>query len=412
MLTNAGELPFTDLTDPVMFSDPFPRYAELRRNAPVSMTKRADPGHSVDVFMLTRYDDVLALLGDATFSSAARQNSPGGRFAKLLPKTFGLLADSMLFKDDPDHRRLRSLVNQAFTPRMVKSMSDDVQGIVDELLEDIARHDTVDLIEALAVPLPLKVVARMLGVPERERERFAAWVETFIGATGGASIRDLLRSLPTGRRIVSMLERLARARRAAPDDRLISALVQAQEEGDTLTEREFLSMVFLLLLAGHDTTSNLISSSVLALLDHPDQLQRLRDNPELIDSTVEEMLRFTTPVPCGVTRRALDDVEIAGVAIPRGSWVTGMIISANRDESVFDRADELDIGRDPNKHLSFAFGPHYCLGTHLARLEARMALAALVERFDDIALAVPRDQLRYRPTVALRGVRHLPLRLR
>lgn len=411
MLTDAGNLPFTDLTDPVMFTDPFPRYAELRRTAPVSRTRRSDSGRPVEAYMLTRYEDVVTLLGDPRFSSATRRNR-GGRFGKFTPRLFGLLGDSMLFKDDPDHKRLRGLVNQAFTPKIVQQMTDDVQQIVDELVEEAAKNKTVELVSDLAVPLPLQVVARVMGVPERERRKFSRAVERFTESPGGGSPLGMIKTLPTARRMVRLLERLARDRRANPDDRLISALVQAHEAEDALSDDEVVSMISLLLLAGHDTTSNLISSSVLALIDHPEQLERLRRDPSLIDTLVEEMLRFTTPVPCGVTRTALEDVEIAGVVIPRGASVVGMIISANRDEEVFDRPDELDIGRYPNKHISFAFGPHYCLGPHLARMEERMAIKALVERFDEISLAVPRGQLRYKQTVSLRGVQELPLTLR
>ncbi|MDD9371263.1 MAG: cytochrome P450, partial [Acidimicrobiales bacterium] len=172
------------------------------------------------------------------------------------------------------------------------------------------------------------------------------------------------------------------------------------------------AMIFLLLLAGHDTTANLIGSSVVALLEHPEQMARLREEPEIADTAVEELLRFTTPVPCGAARIATDDVEIGGTVVPKGSPVLGMIISANRDESVFDRPDELDLAREPNRHLAFAFGAHYCLGNQLARLEGRVALRALVDRFPDMRLAVPKDQLAYKPTQSLRGLRQLPLVLR
>jgi cytochrome P450 len=170
-------------------------------------------------------------------------------------------------------------------------------------------------------------------------------------------------------------------------------------------------MIVLLLLAGHDTTANLIGSSILALLDHPEQMARLREHPDLIGTAVEELLRFTTPVPCGAARIALEDVEVGDVLIPKGSSVLGMIISANRDEAVFDRGEELDLGREPNRHISFAFGAHYCLGNQLARLEGRIAIGALVQRFPGMRLTVPRDELRYKSTQSLRGLRELPLRL-
>ena len=212
--------------------------------------------------------------------------------------------------------------------------------------------------------------------------------------------------------MLRLFERIADQRRDDPDDRLISALVRANDEGDQLSDQEVLAMIFLLLLAGHDTTANLIGSGTLALLDHPDQLARLRDQPELIDLAVEELLRFTSPVTCGAARIALEDVDVADGTIPKGAQVLGMIISANRDDTVFADADTLDVARDPNRHIAFAFGAHYCLGNQLARLEARIALIALIQRFDCIELAVPSAELRYKSTQSLRGLCSLPLVLR
>jgi cytochrome P450 PksS len=251
----------------------------------------------------------------------------------------------------------------------------------------------------------------MLGVEDRDRDAFKHAVERFTQDSSGGNLVAMLRMMPTGRTMTKMFERLAEQRRTEPDDRLITALVRANDDGDVLSDHEIVAMIFLLLLAGHDTTSNLIGSSVLALIEHPDQLERLRAEPALIDTAVEELLRFTSPVPCGATRVLLDDVEIAGTTLPKGADVLGMLISANRDESVFDEPDRLDIGRDPNRHLAFAFGTHFCLGNQLARMEARMALAGLVARFEHIELAVPRESLEWKPTQSLRGLRSLPLRL-
>ena len=209
-----------------------------------------------------------------------------------------------------------------------------------------------------------------------------------------------------------MLERLAEQRRAQPDDGLISALLAASEDGDSLSPDEVMAMIFLLMLAGHDTTANLIGSSALALIEHPEQAERLRADPALTPRAVEELLRFTTPVPCGASRTLLDDVEVDGTTMPKGSKVLGMINSANRDETVFERPDELNLGRDPNRHLTFAFGKHFCLGNQLARLEGQTAIGELVRRFPAMRLAVPREDLRYKPVQALRGFRSLPLRLR
>jgi cytochrome P450 len=208
-----------------------------------------------------------------------------------------------------------------------------------------------------------------------------------------------------------MIERLAAERRTAPDDGLITALITASEDGDRLSKDEIDAMIFLLMLAGHDTTANLIGSAALTLIEHPDEAARLRDDPTIAPSAVEELLRFTTPVPCGAVRITLEDMEISGTELAKGSKVLGMIISANRDESVFEDPDRLDLGRSPNRHLTFAFGKHFCLGNQLARLEGQSAISALAQRFPNMSLAVPRDQLRYKPIQSLRGLQRLPLRL-
>lgn len=401
----------TDLADPVMFTDPFPRYAELRRTAPVS-TVRSKQLVRGEGYMVTRYDDVMQVHTDPRLSSDVMKHGRGGRALRHAPRMVRLLTDSMVFKDDPDHKRLRGLVSRAFTPRRVQEMASYVERVVAELVDDLAERGTVDLVEELATPLPLRVISEMMGVGTADRQDFHRWTEQFTDATGSASALATLKALPIGRRMTKLFDRLAAERRADPDDGLITALVRAQDEGDRLDDDEVVAMIFLLLLAGHDTTANLIGSSVVALLEHPEQMARLREEPALADAAVEELLRFTTPVPCGAARIATDDVEIGGTIVPKGSPVLGMIIAANRDESVFDRPDELDLAREPNRHLAFAFGAHYCLGNQLARLEGRVALRALVDRFPDMRLAVPKDQLAYKPTQSLRGLRHLPLVLR
>jgi cytochrome P450 PksS len=403
--TVAPEL-LTDLSEDVMFRDPFPHYARLRREAPVSMgmSQLTRP----DVYLATRYDDVMQVHTDPRLSSDVMTYGGAG-IVKYAPRMFRLLVDSMVFKDDPHHKRLRSLVNKAFTPKRVQAMADEIQLVVDELVAELERKGTVDLVHDLAIPLPLRVISSMMGVGEEDRERFHLWVEKFTQSSGGANVTSMIKMMPTGRKMIRMFDRLAADRRRNPSDDLITALVRAQEGDDRLSDHEVIAMVFLLLLAGHDTTANLIGSSILTLLDHPEQMARLRDEPDLIGPAVEELLRFTTPVPCGAARIATEDLELGGFAIPKGGHILGMIISANRDEAVFDRPDELDLGRIPNKHITFAFGSHYCLGNQLARMEGQMAISALVQRFPDMRLAIPKDQLRYKPTESLRGLRSLPL---
>lgn len=399
-----------DLADPVMFSDPFPTYASLRRDDPVSIG-RSKQLFRGDGYLATRYDDVMQVHTDARLSSDIMQHGSAGRALRHAPRMLRLLTDSMVFKDDPDHKRLRSLVNKAFTPKRVQQMGEHIALVVDELVDDLATRREVDLVEELAIPLPLRVISEMMGVGAADRANFHRWTEQFTEGTGSGRQLDMLRAMPAGRRMMKLFDRLATERREDPDDGLITALVRAQDEGDSLDDNEVVAMIFLLLLAGHDTTANLIGSSIVTLLEHPEQMARLRDEPDLIDSAVEELLRFTTPVPCGAARIALEDVQIGDTTVPKGSPVLGMIISANRDEAVFDRPDELDLGRQPNRHITFAFGAHYCLGNQLARMEGRMAIRALVDRFPNMRLAVPKEDLSYKPTQSLRGFRRVPLTL-
>lgn len=398
-----------DLLDRVMFDDPFPVYERLRAEQPVAPATWPAQLRGGG-FIVTRYDDVVRVHTDKVFSSDSNKHGTMNvpRFA---PTTLKLLTESMVFKDDPEHLRLRGLVNRAFTPKLVQSMADDVEAIVAKHLDRIAARGTVDLVEEFAVQIPLEVISRMLGVDDEDAEQFHRWMKRFAESTTTGPLA-LIRALPTARKMRQMFERLAEKRRRQPDDRLITALVQAQDEGDRLDDTELQAMILLLLLAGHDTTSNLIGTATVALLDHPDQLARLRAEPNLIDAAVEELLRFTSPVPCGAPRFTLEDVELSGTVLPAGSKVLAMLISANRDESAFTDPDALRLDRVPNKHLAFAFGPHFCLGNQLARLEARAALLGLVQRFDEIELAVDRSALTIKRSPSLRGYRNLPLHLR
>jgi cytochrome P450 len=398
-----------DLMDPVMFDDPFPVYEHLRATRPVAPVKWSQ-GLRGGGFMLTRYDDVMRMHTDKVFSSDAAKHGTMS-MPRFAPKTFRLLTESMVFKDDPEHLRLRSLVNRAFTPKLVASMTDDIEDVVATYIGRLEGQTTVDLVEEYAVQIPLAVISRMLGMSDTDGDAFHGWMKKFAESTSNGPIQ-MLRALPTARKMRLMFERLAEQRRREPDDRLITALVQARDDDDRLDETELQAMILLLLLAGHDTTSNLIGTATVALLENPDQLDRLRNEPDLIDTAVEELLRYTTPVPCGAPRFVLEDIEMSGTIIPAGSVVLGMIISANRDDSMFEDPDVLDLGRTPNKQLAFAFGAHYCLGNQLARLEGRSALSALVQRFDEIELAVPRSELSFKPTPSLRGYRKLPLRLK
>jgi cytochrome P450 len=353
---------------------------------------------------------VLEGLKHPALSSDLRERGQRpSRLVRWMPAIFNTLQDTMVTTDDPDHRRLRDLVHLAFSPRRVEAMNRRITEVARELLGRAESLQRIDLIADFALPLPLTIISEMLGVPDDKRGTFHRWSSRFLEIGAGGSPLKMLLQLPNGVRLMRFFERLVARRRAEPRDDLITALVQAETGGDRLSQKEVLSMIFLLLLAGHETTVNLIANGVLALLQHPGELHRLREHPELIDSAVEELLRYGNPVEHGNVRVALEDVTLGGHRIPRGAVVVLLLASANRDEQVFSAPDRLDVGREPNKHLGFGFGVHYCLGAQLARVEGRIAIAELVQRFPNLRLAVPEASLRWRSTVAVRGLEALPI---
>jgi cytochrome P450 len=396
-----------EFASPEAKAHPIPVYAKLRELGPV-LHSRALYGYGGG-FVLPRYEEVVSVLKDPRFAND-RQNIPGGTSLDRwwVPAILRMLVSSMVLKDPPDHRRLRNLVQKAFTPLMVDKMNGRVEQITEELLDAAARKPVVDLMEEFALPLPLTVISEMLGVPQADRISFRKLIAKVLDPAAMSPLA-FIRNYPNMLQLNRFLRKLVKLRREQPGEDLVTALVQAEEGGDRLGEDELISMVFLLLFAGHETTVNLIGNGVLALVQNPGQLQKLREQPDLIDSAIEEMLRFTNPVGQVAPRFAKEDVEIAGVRIPQGSAVTLLIASANLDERAFANADTLDITRSPNRHVSFGYGIHYCLGAPLARLEARVAIPALLRRFPRLELAVPAEKLRWRPNMGLRGLEALPL---
>lgn len=396
-----------ELESPEARADPAAAYARIRAMGPV-LRSRSLFGDSL---VVTRYKDVVSVLRDPRAVSDRRNVGDGGKGPMerwWMPGPVKLLLNSMVMKDPPDHRRLRNLVQKAFTPSMVAALEARVEVITSELLDAMARRSRVELIEELALPLPLTVISEMLGVPEADRGRFRGLLAKVVDPDATNPV-GFVRNLPRMFQLNRLLRELATLRRRQPGDDLLTALVHAEEGGDRLTEDELVSMVFLLLFAGHETTVNLIASGVHALLAHPDQLALLREKPELIDTAIEELLRFTNPVGTVSPRFAREDMEVAGVPVPRGTTLTLLLASANLDEGGFANAHRMDITRDPNRHVSFGLGAHFCLGAPLARLEARVAIPALLRRFPRMSLAVPASQLRLRSNFGLRGFRALPL---
>lgn len=390
-----------DLADPRFKADPHPTYARLRAKAPVF---RSWLGRGKPVWLVTRYDDVAALLRDPRFAKDPAHARSGA--APWMPGFLRPLTRNMLDLDAPDHTRLRSLVQKAFTPRLVERLRPRIEGLADELITRATRGGRMELVRDYALPIPLTIIGELLGIPAADRDRFHRWSTTIVSATPGIGA---VRLLPTVWSMFRYLRRQFAARRADPRDDLITALVQAEEAGDRLDDDELLAMVFLLLVAGHETTVNLIAGGVLALLQHPDQLDRLRADPALLRPAIEELARFVSPVELATERYAREDVEIAGVAIRRGEMVLGVIGSANRDEAHFASPDTLDLAREPNRHLAFGLGAHYCLGAPLARLEASIAIPMLLDRAP--ALRLRDADVRWRRHAFLRGPREVRLAL-
>ena len=401
--------------DPASRGDAYAYYAELRRHTPV--IKATIPTRGTG-WVVTRYDDVLKVHKDPRFSTDPRnaKKTPmfgfGGPYA---PKLIKLVGASMVSVDDPAHARLRRLVSKVFTPRSVADMAPWIDGMVETLLDEASAAGQggapVDLMDRFALPLPLRVISEMLGIPEEWRLEFHDQVVRLI-EVNDKPVRRAMRWLPAMPKLLKFFEDLIDLRRREPDDRLISKLIAVEEEGDHLSRDELIGMIFLLLFAGHETSVNLIGNGLMALIDHPEQMAMLRSDPGLMDRAVEEFFRYTNPVEHGTPRFALEDVEIAGTRIRKGDMVILLLAAANRDESVFVEPDRFDILRtDNSRHLALGFGLHYCLGSSLARLETRIALNALLRRFPDLALAVPRDTVPWRQATGLRGVVRLQVRL-
>jgi cytochrome P450 PksS len=329
--------------------------------------------------------------------------------APKLPGLFKALSRGLLQIDPPDHTRLRALVHKSFTPRLVEKMRAETETLTNELLDRaLAEKGTVDFIEAYALPIPVTIIGRILGVPAKDNPKFHRWTQAFVSVgSGGPGAVFAMSGLL---QLMNYLKKVIQERMREPQDDLISALVQAREADDQLTEDEILSLAFIVISAGHETTVNLIASGTLALLQHRDQWDRLASDPTISRTGVEELLRFVTPAETATERYARQDIDIAGTTIPRGELVLGVIASANRDERRFDNGEALDLGRSDNKHMSFGQGIHYCVGAPLSRLEGQIAFQTLVARAPNLRLAVPADQLQWRSSLVLRGLKALPVR--
>lgn len=393
------------MKDPAVRADPYPTYAALRAMGPVVPT--AFGGR-----ILTRHADVFAVLRDARFSSNNRHQPGYEQFSELarqvgLGDALELFGRVMLFADPPDHTRLRRIVGKAFTMRAVEDMRPRIAAIVDRMLDTVVGDGGADLVEALAFPLPVTVISEMLGVPLEDQDMLRAWTAEAVKALDPSD--DLMALFPAAEAMRSMrayFDQLVERRRGSPGPDLLSSLIAAEDEGDRLSHDELLDTAVLLYGAGHETTVNLISGGALNLLRHPAELERLRSDPGLITTAVEELLRFGPPVQL-TGRIATTDVELAGEEIPQGMEVVALIAAANRDPEVFRDPDRLDIGRQDNRHVAFGGGIHHCLGAPLARIEGQEALGRLIQRCPGLALA--EEEIEWKPTTTIRGPRRLAL---
>jgi cytochrome P450 len=399
---------FNPLT-PENRQDPYPHYHELRREDPVQKHPL------VPVFVLTRYADVAAVLRDPRFSVDRTRSklfqsplSPMRVFGEQFRKMF---LGMMLMRDPPDHTRLRNLVNKAFTPRVVEKLLPRIQAIADERMDEALERGDFDLVRDFAFPLPVTVIAEMLGVETGDRADFLRWSQALVALTEPTAI--LTPEAPAAAEsclteMRAFFDGIVAERRARPREDLVGALVRAEVEGDRLDADELFAMCVLILVAGHETTTNLIGNAVLALLRHPDQRRRLAADPALMRPAVEEFLRFDSVVQA-TARIALEDACVAGVTIPKGEAALLVIGAANRDPAQFEEPDRLDLARADNRHLAFGQGAHFCLGAGLARAEAQLALATLLARAPRFDGDVSRPD--WKPTTVLRGLRSLPLAL-
>jgi cytochrome P450 len=384
---------------PEFHADPYPFYRRLREQDPVHQSP-------MGFWVLTRYDDCVAVLRDQRFGRE--------EFQQMLSAVYGddtekpALPRSMLFRDPPDHTRLRGLVSKAFTPRTIEVMRDHIQEIVDRLLGRALAQGGMDVIEDLAYPLPVTVMCEMLGVPVGDHASIRGWSADIarsldaIGLPSDQSIVD--RGRVSRRALADYFRALVPERRAHPQPDLLSGLLAAEEQGDKLTEPEVIAMCLLLFIAGHETTVNLIGNGLLALLRHPDQLARVQGDAALIPNAIEELLRYDSPVQ-RTARIANTDVDLAGHRVGKGTMVVTALGAANRDPAQFAEPDRLDVTRRDVRHISFGYGIHFCLGAPLARVEGQIALGTLLRRAPRIALAEPAPE--WRESSVLRGLKRL-----
>ncbi|GEK58937.1 cytochrome P450 [Marinococcus halophilus] len=383
--------------------NPYPAFQSLRQHDPVHQALMPD-GHYA--WIITRYEDAVAVLKDTRFIKDFTVFLNEAERAEAQKNIF---SQNMLFADPPDHKRLRGLVQQAFTPKMIEELRGRITEIANELIDDMQGRSQIDIIDDFAFPLPIIVICEMLGVPSEDRDKFRTWSNTLVEASNDPGKAEKIQQHTE--EFTSYLREWIATRREHPEDDMVSKLIQAEEAGDRLSEQELYGVVSLLIIAGHETTVNLISNGLFALMTHPEQMRTLRQQPGLIRPAIEEMLRFEGPVEFSTDRWAAETVEIQGKTIQKGDHVLVALDAANRDPEAFEDPDVFDITRGQSKHLAFGKGMHFCLGAPLARVETEVAVNTLLERFPELQLDTSSAELEWRPGILMRGLTELPVRL-
>ncbi|WP_141532399.1 MULTISPECIES: cytochrome P450 family protein [Bacillus cereus group] len=394
-----------DLFSSEFKKDAYLFYESLRVNNPVF---RFSLPSEKTAWLITRYDDAIKILKDNQFIKDPYKLFKPKEIEKMFPNLEkDLLTNHMLNSDPPNHTRLRKVVHTAFSSRTVKSLRRQIEDISQDLIDKVEYKGEMDIIDDFAFPLPIAVIGSLLGVPESDYKVFRKWSNTLVEASNFPSkMKD---ARPEFQAFSDYLQFLIMKRKEQPKNDLISKLIYTKSEEDQLTQQEICSMIFLLIIAGHETTVNLIGNGILALLQFPEQLEKLKSNFNLIDSAVEELLRFYSPVELATNRWASKDLFIRDKLIRKGDMIVVSLASANRDELKFFNPECLDISRSNNHHLAFGMGIHYCLGAPLARLEGKIAINTVLKRVPNIRLNADLETLSWRPTYLMRGLGKLPV---
>ncbi len=406
-----------ELFGPKFKADPYPTYAQLRDQAPVCPREYAD---GTTLWFVTGYEEVAAMLRDHQRIVKDLRNTMTPEEVAALPEEpeqYRLLANHMVNLDPPDHTRLRALVNKAFTNLRVESLRPEIQAIADTLIDQVIDRGHMDILDEYALPLPIAVITKLLGIPSADGKRFHDWSHAFI--TSSANRQRSRKKLARAGRMMADFTDYMRAifaeRRQQPQDDLITSLLQAEESGDTLSEEELFSMVILLVVSGHETVANTMANGILALLSHPEELEKLKSDPSLIDSAVEEILRYDGSMERATMRFAAQDIPIGNQTICRGDSVSLVLSAANRDPAAYKDAETFDIARfrnDPEtkRHMGLGMGIHYCLGAKLGRMEVAIAINTLLRRLPNLTLAIDPSELRWRAIPVVRSMEHLPVK--